>query len=68
MSTNEKNRRNRFYDYYEHLEKFGFEWKDTDLTFKYNVDFHQTKKKKLIKRMTLGKDTRQKIFIDESRI
>ena len=67
MSTNEKNRRNRFYDYYEHLEKFGFERKDTDLTFKYNVYFDQTKKK-LIKRMTLGKDTRQIYFIDESRI
>ena len=28
-----------FDDNYGHLEKFGFEWKDTDLAFKYNVEF-----------------------------
>ena len=34
-----------FYDYYGHLEKFGFEWKDTDLAFKYTVEFSSGKKK-----------------------
>ena len=28
-----------FYDYYGHLEKFGFEWKDNNLAFKYTIEF-----------------------------
>ena len=54
-----------FYDCYEHLEKFGFDWKDNNLAFKYTVEFSS---EKLIIKMTLRKNTRQKNFIDESRI
>ena len=56
-----------FYDYYGYLEKFGFELEDTGLNFKCNVKF-SSDKKKLIKKMMMGKDTTQKLFIDESRI
>ena len=38
------------------MERFGFEWKDTNLAFKYTVE-----------KMTLCKDTRQEFINDESR-
>ena len=50
-----------------HLEKFGFEWEDTNLEFKYSVKFSNNKKK-LIKKMDMGKTTRKKLFLDESRL
>ena len=50
-----------------HLEKFGFEWEDTKLEFKYSVKFSNNKKK-LIKKMDMGKTTRKKLFLDESRL
>ena len=33
-----------FYDYYGSLEKFGFKWEDTNLAFKYTVEFSSDKK------------------------
>ena len=32
-----------FYDYYDHMEKFGFEWVDTSLTCKYTVELSSDK-------------------------
>ena len=55
--TKEKTEEINFYDYYGHLEKFGFEWKNVGpavgvsetLEFKYTVEL-SSDKKKLIKK------------------
>ena len=38
-----------FYDYFDHLERFGFEWEEVQLQFKYSVKLSDDKKK-LIKK------------------
>ena len=38
-----------FYDYFDHLERFGFEWEEVQLHFKYSVKLSDDKKK-LIKK------------------
>ena len=38
-----------FYDYFDHLERFGFEWEEAQLQFKYSVKLSDDKKK-LIKK------------------
>ena len=43
-----------FYDYYGHLEKFGFEWEDKSLIFKYTVEFSPDKTK-IMNNITMGK-------------
>ena len=43
-----------FYDYYGHLEKFGFEWEDKSLIFKYTVEFSPDKTK-IMNKITMGK-------------
>ena len=48
-----------------HLEKFGFKLEDTSLEFKYSVEF-STNKKKLIRKMSMGKATTKKLFMGES--
>ena len=37
------------------------------LKFKYSVDFSK-EKNKLVRKMTMGKTTRKKLFVDESRM
>ena len=56
-----------FYDYYDHLERFGFTWKNDQLEFEYSVKLLPVKKK-LIKKISLGKSTRRKLCVDESRM
>ena len=75
LHTHKKKEEINFYDYYGHLEKFGFEWKIVVFTmgvcetleFKYTVEF-SSHKKKLIKKIIISKGTRNSFFIDESRI
>lgn len=50
-----------------HLEKFGFKLEDTSLEFKYSVEF-STNKKKLIRKMSMGKATTKKLFMGESNL
>ena len=66
-TTTKKQEEVEFYDYFLHLEKFGFEWQDASIEFKYSVEL-STDKKKLIKKINMGKKTRKKMFIDESRL
>ena len=53
-----------FYDYFEHLERFGFEWEEVPLQFKYFVKFSDDKKK-LIKKMSMDKHNRKLLCTDE---
>ena len=66
-TTTQKQEEVEFYNYCLHLEKFGFLWRDSNLEFWYSV-IPSTDKKKLIKRTSMGKSTRKKLFLDESRI
>ena len=52
--NDQKNETVEFYNYELHLEKFGFEYADAKLGFLYTVKM-STDKKKLIRKMTLGK-------------
>ena len=56
-----------FYNCMLHLEKYGFGRKDTSLEFKYSVRL-STDKKGLIKKISMGKTIRKKLFLDESRV
>ena len=64
-----------FYNYHDHLEKFGFEWEivgsavgiSETLEFKYTIAFSPDKKK-LVKKIIMSKGMRNTFFISESRI
>ena len=56
-----------FYNYMTHLEKIGFLWVKNDLELRYFVEL-LTDKKKLIKKITMGRETRKKLFRNESTI
>ena len=45
-TTAKKQEEVEFYDYFLHLEKFGFEWQDASIEFKYSVELSTNKKKK----------------------
>ena len=53
-TTTQKQEEFQFYDSFIHLEKFGFEWQDASIEFKYSVEL-STDKKKLIKKLNMGK-------------
>ena len=50
-----------------HLEKYKFEWEDTELAFKYSIEL-LSDKSKLIKKFWMHKGVRRKLFLDEQRI
>ena len=66
-TTTKKQENLQFYDYIQHLEKYGLVWEYSALEFKYSIEFSKDKNK-LIRKMTMGKNTRKKLFVDESRI
>ena len=51
-----------FYNYMEHLEKYGFLWKDSALELRYSVEFSRDKKKKISKKNDYGKKHLKKII------
>ena len=53
------------YDYFGHLKKFGFLWANTSLGLVYEITIVGNK---LIKRLTMSKNERKKIEMDESRV
>ena len=53
------------YDYIGHLKKFGFEWNQNDLDFKFEIKIDN---KKIKERIFLSKNTRKNISTDHSRI
>lgn len=55
-----------FYDYFDRLEKFGFKWEDAAIEFKYSVKL-SSDKKKLTKKLSMGKFARKKLVLDKSR-
>ena len=63
----EKNEDILLYNYYEHLKKFGLEWENTAIDFKFSLNLSKDEKK-LIKQMTMSRETRLKLHIDESGI
>ena len=66
-TTTENNENIVFYNYYEHLRKFGFEWENDKLDYKYTTKLSKDEKN-LIKKMTMSKQVRCKICVGESRI
>ena len=60
-ATTKKQEEVEFYNYSPHLEKFVFLWRDASLEFWYSVVL-STDKKKLIKRISMGKSTRKIVF------
>ena len=50
-----------------HLEKYKFEWEDTELAFKYSVEL-SSDKSKLIKKFWMQKGMKRKLVLDEQRI
>ena len=64
-TTTKKQETIEFYDYYAHREKFYFTWKNDQLEFEYSVKL-SADKKRLIKKISLGKSTRRKLCVDES--
>ena len=42
-------------------------WEHSTLEFKYSVEFFKDKSK-LVRKITMGKNTRKKLFVDESRM
>ena len=50
-----------------HLEKYKFEWEDTELAFKYSVEL-SSDKSKLIKKFWMQKGVKRKLVLDEQRI
>ena len=47
-----------------HLEKYKFEWEDTELAFKYSIEL-SSNKSKLIKKFWMHKGVRRNLFLDE---
>ena len=43
----EKNEDILFYNYYERLKKFGFEWENTAIDFKFSLNLSKDEEKKL---------------------
>ena len=66
-TTNKKNEEFSVYDYFKHIKNFGFEWKNKKLMFKFTITLSKDEKK-LIKRMTMSKSVRCKLFNDECRV
>ena len=50
-----------------HLEKYKFEWEDTELAFKYSIEL-SSNKSKLIKKFWMHKGVRRNLFLDEQKI
>ena len=50
-----------------HVEKYKFEWEDTELAFKYSIEL-SSNKSKLIKKFWMHKGVRRNLFLDEQRI
>ena len=63
-----KNERFEVYNYINNLKKFGFEWIQKDLGLKYEIKIDSSNSKKIKKKLTLIKKTRNKIVLDETRI
>ena len=53
------------YDYFGHLKKFGFLWANTSLGLVYEITIVGNK---LRKQLTMSKNERKKIVMDESRV
>ena len=66
-TTTQKQETIEFHDYYHHLKNFGFTWEHAPLELKYGIIL-SADEKTLTKKITMGKDTRFKIIIDESRM
>ena len=67
-TTTKKNEEIEFYNYFQHLQKFGLVWKFSLLDFRYSIELPKDQKK-LIRNMTASKiAARKKLFVDESRI
>ena len=64
---NKKNEEVEFYNYMSHLEKYKFEWEDTELAFKYSMEL-QSDRSKLIKKLWMHKGVRRKFFLYKQRI
>ena len=56
------------YDYYKHLEKFGFTWEHKTLGIKYGIRINSSDNKKIKKQLTMKSDTRKIFCLDSIRV
>ena len=63
--STDKNEDFYVYDYFVHLKKFGFLWANTSLGLVYEITIVGNK---LRKQLTISKNKRKKIVMDESRV
>ena len=66
-TTTQKQETIEFYYYNYHLKNLGFTWKHAALEHKYEITL-SADEKPLTKKITMGKKTRFKITVDESRM
>ena len=66
-TTTQKQEIIEFYDYYNHLKNVGFMWEHAPLKLKYEITL-SADEKTLTKKITMGKNIRFKITVDESRM
>ena len=66
-TTTKKNEEIEFYNYFQHLQKFGFVWEYSQLDFRYSIELSKDQKK-LIRKMTTSKIARKQLSMDGSRI
>ena len=57
-TTTKKNEEIEFYNYFQHLQKFGFVWEYLLLDFRYSIELSKDQKK-LIRKMTMSKIARK---------
>ena len=61
-NTTTKKQEVESYDYFLHLEKFGFEWQDASIEFKYSVELSTNNKKKINKKSKYGKNKEKIVY------
>ena len=66
-TTTQKSEAISFYDYYTHRQKFGFEWENDKIDFKYRIEL-TISDKFMKKSTTMGRLARGRLNVDESRI
>ena len=66
-TTTKKIEEIEFYNYFQHLQKFGFVWEFLLLDFRYSTEFSKDQKK-LIRKMSMKKIARKKLFVKGSKI
>ena len=66
-TTTQKQETSEFYDYHYHVKIFGFIWEHAPLEFKCEITLSEDEKL-LTEKLAMGKFTKERFAVDESRI